>query len=355
MAASRKLLLLLSIALLMSVAGGIAQRARTDVIPKDTWVDIYFDEINRVADQAHIKSLRSASIEPGDVEFRLWAGFGLTRLRGYILKRQKGVWSARSIANQSDRSSKVVQEPASKDWNLIWASLEAGGVRDIADRPRGFPSCSVSVLDGIGYVAEIADTERYRTYLVDNPVAIRSSDGDRFLRLLAVLYHAFGQGTQYEIPDLADGETRILGTVTDDPPSQFRALVSSWTSTPGKAVVAPADLQLSAADALAQGRGLNVESCPYLPGVQSFARGELPMYTGALDLPADVSVEIKIEADGHVSAARVIAGHLTLRQDTTRQALDWTFGPFTDGRTRSAVLTVKYRRERVSYPWLKHQ
>src|SRR5712691_4298825 len=63
------------------------------LVPKNTWEPIFFKEINQRARTANLKNLRAGPLPNGDLEVRVWIGFGLTALEGFDLKRSAGYWS----------------------------------------------------------------------------------------------------------------------------------------------------------------------------------------------------------------------------------------------------------------------
>jgi len=58
------------------------------------WEPIFFQAINERASKSGLLPLRSYTVPGGDVEVRVWDGFGLSQLVGVVLKRTHGVWSA---------------------------------------------------------------------------------------------------------------------------------------------------------------------------------------------------------------------------------------------------------------------
>src|SRR4051812_14445268 len=75
------------------------------IIPKGTWEAIFFKSINERAKIANLQTLRSDRLPENDVAIRIWYGFGVTALRGFILNRAKGEWSATYLAGVNSKLS----------------------------------------------------------------------------------------------------------------------------------------------------------------------------------------------------------------------------------------------------------
>src|SRR6185369_12431216 len=63
------------------------------IVPKAGWEQIFFEAINERTRIANLRSLRVA-LPKDDLELRVWNGFGLTALEGFVLQRRGGKWSA---------------------------------------------------------------------------------------------------------------------------------------------------------------------------------------------------------------------------------------------------------------------
>jgi len=330
-------IILLVIAVIVSACAEQTIRPRLS-IPNATWEPIYFTSIDRAAQHAGLPDLRHQGLPGGDVELRVWEGFGGTRLQAYVLRRRDGSWTATYIREGSGQRSR---RPA-VDVGGIWGQLVDGGlftIRDDSERRH----CAV-ILDGVGYVVEIANENVYRTYLVSNPESQRSEDGDRLLHLLPILYGAFGETSRPDPSNLPSGETKIVSSVVSEVPMDVSGQPSSpWRSAVGAVAERKAEVRLMPQDALAQGRDLRTPPCQ-----------EMPPYVWKLHLTGDVALELLIEPDGKVSAARTLSGHPILRQASVEAALKWTFAPISgSSQLRGTVLTIRYKEEWVPFPWLK--
>ena len=93
-------------------------------IPKAVWEPIFFRSIDERAKLSHLKTLRSGALPGDDFEVRVWHGFGLTLLEGFVLKRAGARWSAfhlRGITRNmpSHEFQKNLQPPKS-GWDKSW-------------------------------------------------------------------------------------------------------------------------------------------------------------------------------------------------------------------------------------------
>jgi hypothetical protein len=154
-------------------------------IPEDTWEPILFKSIDERARIANLKTLRAAFL-PGDhLEVRVWHGFGVTALEGFVLKRAAGAWSAihlDGIHPNLPRSEyeKRLQTPKS-GWEVCWRRLEEAGILTLPDASA--IGCSAMINDGMSYVVEFNSKGTYRTYLYDNPSYAKCNEAKQMIKI----------------------------------------------------------------------------------------------------------------------------------------------------------------------------
>jgi hypothetical protein len=316
---------------------------RTKTIPGAHWVKLYFESIDRQAQGMELKQLRTLSLQADEIEVRVWEGFGIGPLTGYVMKRSKGKWSALASRQWYKRPLESLPVPRSTDWAATWARLEREGIRDIRDDSERPPPCRM-VTDGVGYVVEIAQGEAYRTYLVSNPQSERSEDGDRFLRLWPVLLRAFGEAPSVDVTKLPTRELQTITSVVVEKPAPS-ASPAPWRSASGMPVDRAPDVVLTGEQALAQAVDLRTPGC-----------NDLPPLLRAFRFPTaqTIAVELLIEPNGHVGGVRVPSGHPLLGQVSAELALRWKFAPVEGGdQVRGATLGIRYQEAWVEFPWLK--
>jgi hypothetical protein len=315
--------------------------AQTRIVPAATWVEPFFEMIDQVGARMKLKPLRSTGIRPGNLELRVWEGFGSGPFRGFIVRRVGGAWSAQSLLMRPPSKPRFVKIAKSGDWASAWDRLESAGLEEIKDDSE-IPHCTI-VTAGVRFVVEIAKAGYYRTYMVDNPQGMRSPDGDRFLRLLPILYEAFGEPPHLDFPP-AKGELEIVASVSSTPDSDLVGrLRGVWMSVAGPVPGFAPDLVLPSQQGFAAGVNLQVPSCAGLPGA---AR--------SVHISGDVVVELLIDVQGGVLAARALSGPSDLEWPSVTIALNWKFAPLPGRRQiRSTVLTIRYRQEWAPFPWLK--
>jgi hypothetical protein len=309
--------------------------SQTRIIPNANWVRIYFGTIDVLAEQFGFKPLRSIELPPGDLELRVWSGFGLGGDSGRIIKKTGNTWSAISMYDPQRTQSvngKFV-EPSSKkmlnttDWSALWEKLERAGIADIRDDSE-IPHSGL-VMDGISYVVEIAKAGYYRTYMLNNPETQRSEDGDKFLRIHYILSTAFKERA-------AGGTISCVSKESSSKPSS--PLSSAWTyaSTYASGPISKdlRESRVSAEQTLMQAITLNP-----LPKCED----TLPA-TPVKPKSSDVDIELLINPDGSVMAARSIDG--PSGQSWANWALKWLFARSTDQNPiRRTVLTIQFLEE----------
>lgn len=140
------------------------------IVPKSIWEPIYFKSINERANIAKLGSLRVV-LPKNDLELRLWNGFGLTALEGFVLRRHAGKWSAihlNGVYRGLPKREYQRQLSAPKSgWNEAWRKLVEMGIGTLPDAEE--IGCSVFDNDGMSYVVELNYEFTYKTYQYDNP------------------------------------------------------------------------------------------------------------------------------------------------------------------------------------------
>jgi hypothetical protein len=162
-------------------------------VPKATWEPIFFESIDERAKTAKLRSLR-APLPEGDLELRVWGGFGLTSLEGFVLRRSSGRWSAIHLDGiyqglPRNKYQLNLSEPKS-GWDATWQRFVSLGILDLPDAESA--GCSTRVNDGFSYVVETNVNSTYRTYMYDNPEYSKCDDAKRMLAIAAAIADEFG-------------------------------------------------------------------------------------------------------------------------------------------------------------------
>lgn len=157
--------------------------------PQQKWERIYFKAIDERAKIAGLSSLRSP-LPKDDLELRVWSGFGLTALEGFVLRRTSGQWSAIHLDGITSKSAqkdsqRQLSTPKS-GWDEAWRKLVANGILTLPDAME--INCSPMMFDGMTYVVEVNHESTYRTYRYDNPTYAKCDQAKTMLvigRLIA--------------------------------------------------------------------------------------------------------------------------------------------------------------------------
>ena len=158
---------------------------------------VFFESVDERCKEAGIKTLRNTAVSENDFEIRVWVGFGLKKLEGFILNQVSGKWSATHI--DTDFSSKKsinrdtkLAEPKSGWQNTLQKLID----NDILTLPSAESiNCSPMYEDGMSYVVEIKKGNKYRTYMYDNPWADfenRCAEADKMLNVGKIIFDEFG-------------------------------------------------------------------------------------------------------------------------------------------------------------------
>jgi len=165
------------------------------------WEDIYFEEIIEREKISNLKKLKSKVLSEDDVEIRLWSGFGITLLRGFIFKRTSGEWSAINLGwevsenRQGKRDVKPVDtelDAPKSGWNAAWQKLVDNGVLSLPDAEK--INCKGGGIDGMSYIVEYKVKNTYRTYLYENPNHANCDEAKRMLEINKIIAEEFYSG-----------------------------------------------------------------------------------------------------------------------------------------------------------------
>jgi hypothetical protein len=147
---------------------------------------------------SRLRPLRSTVVPGGDLEVRVWSGFGIMLLEGFVLRQSGGRWSAVDLGWSSTRDRKGKNRVATKDrklaepdagWEPAWRRPTDAGLLTVPRREK--TDCpDVATVDGISYVIEFKTNGRYRNYMYDNPEGV--CDAERqVLQIIAIVAEEF--------------------------------------------------------------------------------------------------------------------------------------------------------------------
>ena len=147
-------------------------------------------ETVRVATIAGLGDLTSLEFGEADVEMRVWFGFGLFPLEGFVISRRVGEWSA--IHLQADRyyepkkvSLEELQAPKS-GWEACWQQFVDVGALTLPDgTDPPFP-------DGEGYEVQVRNGAAYRSYQYPAPEYSHLPAAKHMLEMGDIISDEFG-------------------------------------------------------------------------------------------------------------------------------------------------------------------
>lgn len=168
------------------------------IVPKATWEKIFFESINERVSSSKLSNLRSKGLPKDDFEVRIWSGFGLSLLQGFVLKRTTGEWSAVDLNWVVSENRKGKQDVKQLDkkfdvpksgWDAAWQRLVDAGILTLPDAEE--INCSGDALDGMSYVVEYNLKNTYRTYLYDNPNYAKCSEAKQMIKINKIIAEEF--------------------------------------------------------------------------------------------------------------------------------------------------------------------
>jgi hypothetical protein len=163
-----------------------------------TWEDIYFEAIIERGKTSNLKRLKSKALPGDDLEIRVWSGFGITLLEGFILKRTAGEWSAVDLDWEVSENPKGKRDVKPLDkkldvpksgWDAAWQKLFDAGILTLPDAEK--INCSGNTVDGFSYVVEYKLKNTYRTYMYDNPEYAKCDEAKQMVKINRIIAEEF--------------------------------------------------------------------------------------------------------------------------------------------------------------------
>ena len=165
---------------------GILGCQRDTPVPPEIWKPAYFLGIDSLTDRVNIPKLRDSKLPQGDIELRVWIGFGMARLQGLSINRNRGEWSAVYISETEDGLSGSIRETRPQtDWENFWMTLKKQGILTLPDQSE--LKSMVLVLDGESYVVEYFVDGDYRSYMYSNPDYQRGPEAKKIIEIIRTL------------------------------------------------------------------------------------------------------------------------------------------------------------------------
>jgi hypothetical protein len=163
------------------------------VVAQNSWEPIFFKEIDQRVRVANLADLRSSSLPSGDSEVRVWVGFGLSPLVGFVIKRSSGEWSGVYLTGIHSGLPKNKYElhlpPPKSGWDSLWQQLTSHGILSLPDAHA--IQCTGGALDGVCYVVETNVDKTYRTFMYDNPQYARCEQAKQMVEISRILFTEF--------------------------------------------------------------------------------------------------------------------------------------------------------------------
>ena len=174
----------------------INRPSRTKIMPAGNWEAIFFEGINKRTNAANLPALRTLNLPYGDLEARLWVGFGVGGEDGIILRRSSKRWSALHIHGMYNRDPPAKYQEQSKlgvpksGWEKMWQRLVDAGILTLPDASE--IGCNTYIVDGVCYVVETNTNKTYRTYMYDNPQYAKCGEAKQMIEISEILFDEFG-------------------------------------------------------------------------------------------------------------------------------------------------------------------
>jgi hypothetical protein len=159
------------------------------ILPKSSWEKLFFESINERIRSSQLSNLRLNDLPNDDLELRVWRGFGKFPLKGFVLKRTAGEWTAFDISGKSPKNLIDKTDASTFDWEESWRKLTNAGILTLPDAAE--IKCSGNALDGTSYVVEYNFENSYRTYMYDNPDYAKCGQAKQMLTINKIIDDEF--------------------------------------------------------------------------------------------------------------------------------------------------------------------
>jgi hypothetical protein len=176
----------------IGLAIGCHQKMRV-IVPTASWEPIFFHSINSVARLSDQADLRSTQLPAGDIETRIWWGFGLSPLEGVTLHRSGGQWTAIHVKADNyyepiKAERRQLSNPKS-GWKTTWTLLVNERLLSLPDASE--INCNEGGLDAPAMVVEINSDNTYRTYMYHMSSEPKCNGDKNIMAMIDIIYEEF--------------------------------------------------------------------------------------------------------------------------------------------------------------------
>ena len=164
------------------------------MIPESNWERLFFQNIDTTTKLAKLQKLREKKLPQGDVEIRIWEGFGLENLEGVILSRASNDWQAYHVWSNDYVKPTIanfvrLSNGPKSGWESFTKELAAA---DIFDLPDAYAiGCEIHSMDGRAYVVETSRNNTYRTYMYKSDAGDKCFEGKKLQRIVKAVANEF--------------------------------------------------------------------------------------------------------------------------------------------------------------------
>ncbi|MBV9926795.1 MAG: hypothetical protein JOZ96_17380 [Acidobacteria bacterium] len=166
------------------------------------WGHLLYPYLEKHTSLAGLAELRSTPLPRGDLEVRVWYGFGLTALEGFVLRRADGQWSALHLQGDAYYEPKRVKvkrlPPPRSGWDSAWERLLAAGIRTLPDSSE--IDYDTGGTDGWAYLVELREGDSYRAFNYQIPEYSRRPEARHVLEIGNAV------GEEFRLPDFKEVE-----------------------------------------------------------------------------------------------------------------------------------------------------
>ena len=160
--------------------------------PAPTPNDMISGGIDRVSRLARLSALKSAKLARNDREVRVWYGFGLILLEGFVIKRNNNQWSAFHLKADGHnpryitKVARIQLQVPKSGWEKCWQRLADAGILTL---PSGIEEPDP---DDEGFYVETMTDGSYRNYEYFSPEYSKAPNAKLMLAIGDIISEEFG-------------------------------------------------------------------------------------------------------------------------------------------------------------------
>jgi hypothetical protein len=170
----------------------VVQNNAPEPTRKQIQTELLSREIDRASLMAGLVLLKTAKVGEGEAEIRVWYGFGLFALEGFVIKRTNDELAAFHLkadhhsTHYAKQVSRIKLPTPKSGWVSCWQRLVDAGIFTLPGGTEGPDP------DAQGFYVEVNNAGSYRNYEYTSPEYSESPNAKRMLVIGEIISDEFG-------------------------------------------------------------------------------------------------------------------------------------------------------------------